>query len=144
MNAILKAESTELLGAERYEQSEERKDSRNGTRELALRTRIGKLTLEVPRRRNVPFKTLVFDNYRRSEGTLITAMDEMVVNGVSSRKAANVMEMLRLIGSVFIEQNELCTAHSRTDSKQKDLEQLDASCEDPRKIAKIQQSLLAA
>lgn len=94
LNGILKAESTEQLGADRYERSEERKDSRNGTRERTLQTRIGKLTLEVPRHRNVPFKTLVFDNYKRSEAALITAMAEMVVNGVSSRKVANVMETL--------------------------------------------------
>lgn len=94
LNAILKAESTEQLRAERYERSEERMDSRNGTRERGLQTRIGKVTLEVPRHRNVPFKTLVFDNYNRSEGALIIAMAEMVVNGVSSRKVANVMEAL--------------------------------------------------
>ena len=33
LNAILKAESTAQLGAERYERSEERRDSRNGSRE---------------------------------------------------------------------------------------------------------------
>ena len=84
LNAILKAESTEQLCAERYERTEERRDSRNGTRERSLQTRIGRVTLEVPRHRNVPFKTLVFDNYKRSEAALITAMAEMVVNGVSS------------------------------------------------------------
>ncbi|WP_026521873.1 transposase, partial [Butyrivibrio sp. VCB2001] len=33
LNSILKAESTEQLKAEKYERSEERTDSRNGTRE---------------------------------------------------------------------------------------------------------------
>lgn len=94
LNAILQAESTEQLGAERYERTEERKDSRNGTRERSLQTRIGKFILDVPRHRNVPFKTLVFDNYKRSETALITTMAEMVVNGVSSRKVANVIETL--------------------------------------------------
>ena len=94
LNAILKVESTEQLCAERYERTEERRDSRNGTRERSLQTRIGRVTLEVPRHRNVPFKTLVFDNYKRSEAALITAMAEMVVNGVSSRKVSNVMETL--------------------------------------------------
>ena len=63
LNAILKAESTEQLGAERYERSEERTDSRNGSRERKLNTRLGTITLSVPRHRDKPFKTMIFDNY---------------------------------------------------------------------------------
>lgn len=94
LNSILKAESTEQLRAEPYERSEERTDSRNGTRERDLTTRIGKITLRVPRHRNQPFKTMIFDNYTRSEAALIACMAEMVVNGVSTRKVAKVVETL--------------------------------------------------
>ncbi len=94
LNSILKAESTEQLKAEPYERSSECTDSRNVTRERGLTTRIGRFTLNVPRHRNVPFKTLVFDNYSRSEAALITSMAEMVVNGVSTRKVSRVMETL--------------------------------------------------
>ncbi len=59
-----------------------------------LNTRIGTITLAVPRHRNVPFHTLIFDNYSRSEAALITTMAEMVVNGVSTRKVSKVMETL--------------------------------------------------
>ncbi|WP_080927236.1 IS256 family transposase, partial [Ligilactobacillus ruminis] len=76
------------------ERSEERTDSRNGTRERELKTRIGKITLTVPRHRNVPFKTLVFENYSRSEAALIASMAEMVVSGVATRKVSNIMETL--------------------------------------------------
>ncbi len=94
LNKILQVESTEQLKAELYERSEERTDSRNGTRERRLKTRIGQIVLQVPRHRNVPFKTLVFDNYSRSEAALIASMAEMVVNGVSTRKVSKVMETL--------------------------------------------------
>lgn len=94
LNSILKAESSAQLKAEPYERSEERTDSRNGTRERALMTRIGKITLEIPRHRNVPFKSLIFDNYSRSESALISVMAEMVVQGVSTRKVSTVMEAL--------------------------------------------------
>jgi len=94
LNKILQVESSEQLKAGPYERSEERTDSRNGSRERELNTRIGRITLHVPRHRNVPFKTLVFDNYSRSEGALITSMAEMVVNGVSTRKVTKVMETL--------------------------------------------------
>ena len=94
LNSILQAESTQQLKAEKYERSEERTDSRNGCRERQLTTRIGTLDLKVSRHRNVPFKTLIFDNYKRSEAALVTTMTEMVVNGVSTRKVANVVETL--------------------------------------------------
>lgn len=94
LNGILQAESTAQLGAEPYERTEERTDSRNGVRERKLNTRIGTITLSVPRHRDVPFHTLVFDNYSRSEAALVTTMAEMVVNGVSSRKVTKVMETL--------------------------------------------------
>ena len=94
LNSILKAESTEQLKAEKYERSEERTDSRNGTRERQLTTRLGKIELVVPRHRDVPFKSLIFDNYQRSEAALVASMAEMVIAGVSTRKVAKVVETL--------------------------------------------------
>lgn len=94
LNAILKAESTEQLKAEKYERSEERTDSRNGTRERQLITRLGKIELTVPRHRDVPFRSLIFDNYKRSEAALVSSMAEMVIAGVSTRKVAKVVETL--------------------------------------------------
>lgn len=94
LNSILKAESAEQLKAAPYERTDERTDNRNGTRERTLATRLGKLELQVPRHRNQPFKTMIFENYSRSEAALITTMAEMVVNGVSTRKISQVMETL--------------------------------------------------
>lgn len=94
LNKILQAESAEKLKAEPYERSAERTDSRNGSRDRDLNTRVGRITLQVPRHRNVPFKTLVFENYSRSEAALVAGMAEMVVNGVSTRKVSRVMETL--------------------------------------------------
>lgn len=94
LNGILQAESTAQLGAEPYERSSSRSDSRNGTRDRQLNTRIGTITLSVPRHREKPFHTLVFENYTRSEAALVTTMAEMVVNGVSTRRVSKVMETL--------------------------------------------------
>ena len=94
LNKILQAQSAEQLKAAPYERSEERTDCRNGSRDRDLNTRVGRITLHVPRHRNVPFKTLVFDNYSRSEAALVAGMAEMVVNGVSTRKVSRVMETL--------------------------------------------------
>ncbi|WP_373730646.1 IS256 family transposase [Bacteroides heparinolyticus] len=95
LNCILKAESTEQLKAEPYERTEERTGSRNGFRDRPLTTRIGKITLKVPKHRNgEAFKTIVFDTYCRSEAALVITMAEMCVNGVSTRKVSQIMETL--------------------------------------------------
>lgn len=94
LNQVLQAESSEQLGAENYERSAERSDYRNGTRTRSLTTRIGKIELKVPRHRNVPFKTTLFDTYQRNEQALITTMMEMVVQGVSTRNVKKVTEEL--------------------------------------------------
>ena len=108
LNAVLRAESAEQLRAQPYERTAERTDSRNGTRGRALTTRIGTIELTVPRHRNVPFKTMVFENYRRSEAALVTAMAEMVVAGVSTAKVGRVME--EICGRTFSKQavSEAC------------------------------------
>lgn len=94
LNAILKTESAQQLKAEPYERTNERTDSRNGFRERELKTRVGGMTLRVPRHSNVPFKTMIFDTCSRSEAALVCAMAEMVINGVSTRKVQKVVQKL--------------------------------------------------
>ena len=94
LNSILKAESSEQLQAEPYERTDERTDNRNGYRDRSFTTRIGRVTLHVPRHRNQPFKSMIYDNYSRSEAALIAGMTEMVINGVSTRRVTKVVETL--------------------------------------------------
>ena len=114
VNSVLKAESTQQLHAEPYERTEERTDSRNGFRDRPFTTRIGRITLHVPRHRKVPFKTMIFDNYSRSEAALIAGMAEMVVNGVSTRRVSKVVETL--CGTSFSKStvSELCKDLSKS------------------------------
>ena len=108
LNAVMLAESEEQLGASMHERTEDRMDYRNGIRERTLNTRIGSLTLEVPRHRNQPFHTMVFENYQRSEASLIATMVQMVIAGVSTRKVSKVVETL--CGTSFSKStvSELC------------------------------------
>ena len=88
LNELMQAESQEQLGASRSERTDSRTDYRNGVRERDLNTRIGKITLKVPRHRNEPFHTMVFDNYSRSEASLIAAMVQMVIAYKKSGKSS--------------------------------------------------------
>ncbi len=108
INSIMRAESEEKLGAAMHERTEERQDYRNGSRTRELNTRIGTLVLAVPRHRNEPFHTMIFDNYKRSEASLIATMVQMVIAGVSTRKVSKVVETL--CGTSFSKStvSELC------------------------------------
>lgn len=95
LNSILKAESTAQLQAEPYERTTNRTASRNGFRDKPYTTRLGSIILRVSWHRDgETFHTLLFDNYSRSEAALISTMAEMIVNGVSTRKVSQVMELL--------------------------------------------------
>lgn len=108
LNQVLQAQVTEQIDAARYERTEERKGYRNGSYPHQLHTRVGTLTLSVPRIRGAKFTTELFMRYQRSEQALILAMMEMVVNGVSTRKVAQVTE--ELCGTEFSKStvSELC------------------------------------
>jgi transposase-like protein len=108
LNQVLLAESKEQLGVENYERSADRTDYRNGSRTRTLTTRIGKIDLKVPRHRNVPFKTSLFEEYQRNEQALICTMMEMVVQGVSTRNVRKVTE--ELCGEAFSKStvSEIC------------------------------------
>ena len=85
---------TEQVEADRYERSENRKGYRNGSYPHQLHTRVGSITLSVPRIRGAKFTTELFMRYQRSEQALILTMMEMVVNGVSTRKVSQITEEL--------------------------------------------------
>jgi len=71
----------------RYEHNSERKGYRNGYRPRSIYARIGKLTLRVPQSRDGGFSTEIFSRYQCSEQALVLSMMEMVLQGVSTRKA---------------------------------------------------------
>jgi transposase-like protein len=94
LQAILEEEMTAHLGATRYERGEGRTGYRNGATPRTLLTRVGTLTLQVPRDRAGTFSTDLFARYQRSEQALVTTLMEMYVQGVSTRKVAAITEEL--------------------------------------------------
>lgn len=94
LHQFLQAMLTETIGAGKYERNDERQAYRNGSRERTLKTRIGTITLDVPRLRNGEFSHELFHRYQRSEQALLLAMMEMVLPGVSTRKVTQITEQL--------------------------------------------------
>ncbi len=94
LEEILEGEMSELLGAEPGERTASRRGYRAGHYSRGLVTRIGKLELRVPRDRDGRFSTELFERYQRSEKALVSALAEMYVQGVSTRKVKAITEEL--------------------------------------------------
>lgn len=94
LQQALEAEMDEALGAEKNERTPNRLGYRSGYYGRTLITRVGKIELRVPQDRQGKFRTEVFERYQRSEKALVTAMMEMYLQGVSTRKVKAVTEEL--------------------------------------------------
>jgi putative transposase len=91
---VLEAEMTETVGAGKGERTAERVGYRSGYYERKLVTRVGVLELRVPQDRAGRFSTELFERYQRSEKALVSALVEMYVQGVSTRKVKAITEEL--------------------------------------------------
>jgi putative transposase len=94
VQTILEVEMEECLQAGRYERSQERTGYRSGHYHRKLLTRVGTLVLRVPQDRQGHFSTEVFERYQRSEKALVSALAQMYVQGVSTRKVAAITQEL--------------------------------------------------
>ena len=93
-NTLMEKQRDEYCQVESYERTENRVSQRNGYYERALTTRVGTLNLLVPRTRDGKFSTDMFERYQRNEKALVSAMLEMYVTGVSTRKVGTIVETL--------------------------------------------------
>jgi len=91
---FLEAEMNEALQAGRGERTPGRLGYRSGYYSRSLTTRVGTLELRVPQDRDGRFSTELFERYQRSEKALMSALAEMYVQGVSTRKVKAITEEL--------------------------------------------------
>lgn len=94
IHEVLESEMEEAVGAQKNERTESRVGYRAGYYTRTLVTRVGKLVLRVPQDRQGRFRTEVFERYQRSEKALVSALAEMYVQGVSTRKVKEITEEL--------------------------------------------------
>lgn len=94
LNEAMRIERSRALGAAPYERSEARRGHANGYKPKTLRTRMGEVTVEVPKARGVDFYPTALERGVRSERALKLAVAEMYVQGVSTRKVARVVREL--------------------------------------------------
>lgn len=98
LNLAMQLEAMEQIDAEPYGRAASRKAHRNGYKERSLKTRVGELRLKKPQFREIPFETKVFGRYSRVEKALINAIVESYLQGVSTRRAQDIVSRLGIEG----------------------------------------------
>jgi transposase-like protein len=94
LNLVMQLEAMEQIDAEPYQRVDSRKAHRNGYKERSLKTRVGELKLKKPQFREISFATKVFDRYSRVEKSLINAVIESYLQGVSTRRVQDIVSRL--------------------------------------------------
>jgi len=95
---LMEAEVTAKVGAGTYERSAERTTHRNGHRERRWDTRLGTLSLKIPKLREGGYVPSFIEHRRRSEQALVSVIQEAVVQGVSTRKIEAVLAEFGIAG----------------------------------------------
>jgi transposase-like protein len=117
LNGLLEAEAAALCGAQRYERTDARRDTRAGSYARKLQTKAGEVKLKVPRLRSLPFETQIIERYKRRESSVEEALIEMYLAGVSVRRVEDITEALwgtRVSPSTVSELNQKVYEHIET------------------------------
>lgn len=94
LNALLDHEAEELVNADKYERSGDRKGYLSGHYNRNFQTTAGDVTLKVPKLKGVPFETAIIERYQRRECSVEEALIEMYLAGVSVRRVEDITEAL--------------------------------------------------
>ena len=94
INEAMKIERSQHLEAEPYERTISRMGYANGFKDKMVKTRLGKLDLQIPQVREGNFYPSILERGLRSERALKLALAEMYVQGVSTRRVKAITEEL--------------------------------------------------
>ncbi len=98
LSEMMRREVEQFCGAGYNERSEKRETSRNGYRERLLSTRLGDITLEIPKLRSGSYFPSFLNPRRRWEKAFVNVISEAYLLGVSTRKVENLMESMGATG----------------------------------------------
>jgi len=96
LQALIDAEATARIGAERFERTATRTTQRNGMRERLLSTKAGDVELKIPKLRWGTFFPSILERRRRIDRALYAVVMEAYVHGVSTRKVDDLVGALGL------------------------------------------------
>jgi len=112
--ALMEIEVAQKTGAERGERSPNRINYRNGYRERAWDTRVGRIDLRIPKLRRGSYFPSLLEPRRRAERALVAVVQEAYVGGVSTRKVDDLVQALGMAGISKSEVSRLCAELDET------------------------------
>ena len=83
---LMEAEVEVIVGADRSERTEKRKNYRSGYRDRRFDTRLGSMDLKIPKLRTGGYVPCFLNHGKRCEEALIAVVAEAYVSGISTRK----------------------------------------------------------
>src|SRR4029453_2435518 len=94
LQALIDAEATQHIGADRYQRTDTRTVHRNGTRARLLSTKAGDVELRIPKLREGSFFPALLEPRRRIDRALLAVVMEAYVHGPSTRKVDDLVKAL--------------------------------------------------
>ena len=108
LQLLMETDIEGLIGAGRYERSDERTTWRNGYRDRTLDTRLGALQLRIPKLRQGSYFPPFLDARKSSEKALIAVIQEAWITGVSTRRVDDLVQAMGLSGISKSQVSKLC------------------------------------
>jgi putative transposase len=108
LQILMEADVEGMIGAARYERSGERATYRNGYRERALDTRLGTLSLRIPKLRTGAYFPGFLEPRRTVEKALVAVIQEAWIAGVSTRRVDDLVQAMGLSGISKSSVSKLC------------------------------------
>ncbi len=108
LRELMEIEVSAKTGAALGERTDDRLCMRNGYRERRLDTRVGSLSLPIPKLREGSYFPSFLEPRRRSEEALLAVIAEAYVKGVSTRKVEDLVAALGLDGISKSEVSRIC------------------------------------
>jgi putative transposase len=94
LQELIELEASQVIGAARYERTDERTTHRNGSRSRLLSTKAGDVELHIPKLREGSFFPALLEPRRRIDRALWAVVMEAYVHGVSTRKVDDLVVAL--------------------------------------------------
>ena len=91
LQELIETEAAEVIGAGRYERTQERTTERNGHRPRVLTTKAGDIDLRIPKLRTGSFFPSLLQPRRRIDQALYAVVMEAYVHGVSTRSVDDLV-----------------------------------------------------
>jgi putative transposase len=108
LQLLMEADVEGLIGAARHERSADRLTWRNGYRERTLDTRLGALSLKIPKLRQGTYFPPFLEARRTAEKALVAVIQEAWIAGVSTRRVDDLVQAMGLSGISKSQVSKLC------------------------------------